>query len=74
MYKRQVLLVAAAVSYISAGLRGEHDFFEPLLIVAIVILNALLGVFQERRAERAIDALKTVSYTHLPPLLRREAP
>ena len=59
-----VLLLAAAVSYISAGMRGEHDFFEPLLIVAIVILNALLGVFQERRAERAIDALKKLSDPH----------
>ncbi len=59
-----VLLLAAAVSYISAGMRGEHDFFEPLLIVAIVLLNSLLGVFQERRAERAIDALKKLSDPH----------
>ncbi len=56
-----VLLAAAAASYFSTQLRGETDLFEPLLIVAIVILNALLGVFQQKRAERAIEALKKLS-------------
>ena len=56
-----VLLVAAAVSYFSTHMRGENDIFEPLLIVAIVLLNALLGVFQQRRAEKAIDALKKLA-------------
>ncbi len=56
-----VLLSAAAASYFSTHMRGETDIFEPLLIVAIVLLNALLGVFQQRRAERAIDALKKLS-------------
>ncbi len=56
-----VLLAAAAVSYFSTHLRGETDIFEPLLILAIVLLNALLGVFQQRKAERAIDALKKLS-------------
>lgn len=56
-----VLLIAAAASYFSTHMRGETDIFEPMLIVAIVVLNALLGVFQQRRAERAIDALKKLS-------------
>ncbi|MBQ7794587.1 MAG: calcium-translocating P-type ATPase, PMCA-type [Clostridia bacterium] len=56
-----VLLAAAAASYFSTHMRGETDIFEPLLIVAIVLLNALLGVFQQRRAERAIEALKKLS-------------
>ncbi len=56
-----VLLVAAAASYFSTHMRGDNDIFEPLLIVAIVLLNALLGVFQQRRAERAIDALKKLA-------------
>lgn len=56
-----VLLSAAAVSYFSTRLHGETDIFEPLLILAIVLLNALLGVFQQQKAERAIDALKKLS-------------
>ncbi len=56
-----VLLVAAAVSYFSTRLHGETDIFEPLLILAIVMLNSFLGVFQQRKAERAIDALKKLS-------------
>lgn len=60
-----VLLFAAAASYFSTHMRGETDIFEPLLIVAIVLLNALLGVFQQRRAERAIDALKKLADPHV---------
>lgn len=56
-----VLLVAAAASYFSTLMKGDNDIFEPLLIVAIVLLNALLGVFQQKRAEKAIDALKKLA-------------
>ena len=58
-----LILVAAAVVSCVVAL-GGHDakeFFEPLLILLIVILNAILGVFQENKAERALDALKSLS-------------
>ncbi|MDO4618851.1 MAG: cation-translocating P-type ATPase, partial [Clostridia bacterium] len=56
-----VLLIAAAVSFISTHLNGENDIFEPILIVSIVILNTLLGTFQEIKAEKAISALRKLA-------------
>ena len=60
-----ILLIAAAVSFGVACF--GHDplgFFEPLLILLIVILNAVLGVVQESKAEKALDALKDLSAPH----------
>lgn len=58
------LLCAAGVSYITSLLRGEGDLAEPLIILTIVVLNALLGVIQESRAERSLEALKNLSSPH----------
>ena len=57
-----ILLAAAAVSFIIACVEGEpKEFFEPLLILLIVVLNAVMGVMQESKAEKALDALKNLS-------------
>lgn len=57
-----ILLAAAAISFGTALAGGEAgEFFEPVLILLIVILNAIIGAAQESRAERALDALQTLS-------------
>lgn len=57
-----ILLAAAAVSFVVAFKEGEAAaFFEPALILFIVILNAVIGVMQENKAEKALDALKNLS-------------
>ncbi len=60
-----ILLAAAVVSFVIACVeRNPKEFFEPLLIVLIVVLNAVMGVFQESKAEKALDALKSMSAPH----------
>ena len=61
-----ILLIAAAISLVICfyeqffnGKTGE--WIEPIVIVAIVMFNALLGVIQESRAEAALAALKNMS-------------
>ena len=60
-----ILLLAALVSFVVACTEREPmEFFEPLLILLIVVLNALMGMLQESRAERALEALKGMSAPH----------
>ncbi|NLM77121.1 MAG: cation-translocating P-type ATPase [Ruminococcaceae bacterium] len=55
-----ILLLAAAVSF-AVAVHEQESFFEPILIVAIVILNAVIGLIQENKAEKALDALRQMS-------------
>ena len=59
-----IRLAAAAVSFITSIMQGDADVTEPVIILAIVILNALLGVIQEKRAEKSLEALKKLSSPH----------
>ena len=55
-----ILLAAAAVSGFTAAYAGE-SFADVIIILAVVIINALLGVIQESKAEQAIEALQRMS-------------
>ncbi len=55
-----VLLVAAALSLVTSIYEGE-SFADVFIILFVVILNSLLGVIQESKAEEAIEALKKMT-------------
>lgn len=60
-----ILIAAAIISFVIACVEGNpKEFFEPALILLIVIMNAIMGVMQESKAEKALDALKNLSAPH----------
>ena len=60
-----ILIAAAMVSFVVVCVESNWgELFEPALILLIVILNAVMGVYQEGKAEKALDALKNMSAPH----------
>ncbi|KAG6506487.1 hypothetical protein ZIOFF_031811 [Zingiber officinale] len=67
----RILLVAAVVSFVLAWYDGDEGgelgitaFVEPLVIFLILIVNAIVGVWQENNAEKALEALKEIQSEH----------
>ena len=56
-----ILLIAAGVSALTGMLAGENEWAEVIIILAVVLLNAILGVIQESKAEAAIEALQSMT-------------
>lgn len=59
-----LLLGAAVVSVVISRLSGENDVLDSVMILGIVVLNAVLGLFQESKAEKALEALKKMAAPH----------
>ena len=60
-----ILIIAALVSFVIACIeKNPKEFFEPALILLIVVINAIMGVMQESKAEKALEALNNMSAPH----------
>ena len=55
-----ILLIAAGISYI-ASLIGNESNADPIIILLIVVFNAIISVIQENKAEKALEALRSLS-------------
>ncbi len=58
-----ILLIAAVISFITAVISGESKA-DTVIILAIVVLNGVLGVIQESKAEKALEALSKMTSPH----------
>ena len=55
------LIIAAIISAVISYIQNENDYIDSIIIVVIVVLNAIVGVIQESKAEKSIEALKKLT-------------
>ena len=56
-----ILIIAAIISALVSFMQGENDYIDSIIIISIVVLNAIMGLVQEAKAEKSLEALKDMS-------------
>lgn len=56
-----ILIVASIISAVMAYLDGSGDYIDSIIIIAIVIFNAVMGLIQEEKAEKSLEALRKMA-------------
>ncbi len=56
-----ILIIASIISAVVASIEGSGDYMDSIIIIGIVIVNAMMGVLQEAKAEKALEVLKNMT-------------
>ena len=56
-----ILIIASIISALVSKIEGSNDYIDSIIIIVIVVFNAILGLIQENKAEKSLEALKNMS-------------
>ena len=56
-----ILIIASIISAVVSKLDGSGDYIDSVIIIAIVVLNSIMGLVQEAKAEKSLEALKSMT-------------